>query len=277
MNIDPKIIEVANSIPGRLMFLALVGSRGSGYSRPSSDYDIHGVYMPTTDALLGIDRFPGGKEKTCYDPSVTRTSDGLGIDASFWTFTRFLGLVWSGAPNVFPTLFSSDMNTLFCEPDFKWFVDHKRLFIRKSTIRAFLGFASGCLQGARRAVAWKADPKMSHVPNEALYRRQAVHLHRAVYQACSLTIRQDVTLTPDNIQTLCKIRDHGILISELEEFYQENQTSIQRLVEDMPNENHEKENLERVRLEIRDVLYGEFKPIKIKSRTCSRGRSVVGP
>lgn len=101
---DSILQQTKDLSPGRLLYVALQGSRLYGTSRPDSDYDIRAVFLPPLIDLLD------SRQKDAF--SFSTNDDTLGhCEITLWSFPFWLRLLHGGDTN------ATDLYFAFTHPN----------------------------------------------------------------------------------------------------------------------------------------------------------------
>lgn len=117
-----------------MIFKAIVGSQSYGTSTPTSDIDYKGVYMQSTNELVGF----GYKEQ--YE---------IGKDESYYELRRFIQLLSSANPTVLELLYSPLDCILEITPQFKLLTQYREKFLTKKCLFSFGGYAIAQIKKAK--------------------------------------------------------------------------------------------------------------------------------
>ncbi len=117
-----------------VIFKAIVGSQSYGTSIPASDIDYKGVYMQSTDDLIGF----GYKEQ--YE---------VGKDETYYELRRFLQLLQSANPTVLELLYSPEDCIIESNPVFDLLVQYRDKFLTQKCLLSFGGYAIAQIKKAK--------------------------------------------------------------------------------------------------------------------------------
>lgn len=117
-----------------LIFKAVVGSQAYGTAIPTSDIDLKGVFLESTDHLLGF----GYREQI-----------EVGKDETYYELRRFLQLLQSANPTVLELLYSPEDCILFKHPVYNILLDHRDKFLTTQCANSFGGYAIAQIKKAR--------------------------------------------------------------------------------------------------------------------------------
>lgn len=129
---------------GRILYVALMGSRAYGTHTPESDYDYRGIFIPNIEYIL--------KTK-----DVKHVSDDK-QDVQIYDLVKFIGLAKSCNPNIIEMLYVKDENVYYVHPLFKKIRDNRDLFLSKIAKDSFLGYAFQQLKRIKNHKKWIDQP-----------------------------------------------------------------------------------------------------------------------
>lgn len=125
----------------KILIESRVGSFLYGTSRPDSDEDFQGVFLPSTEDLLGVQNCP-----TEWSLN-TKLSEGIqntkgDIDRKFYSLKRFFHLAAEGQPGQLELFFTTpEMTVSYDTTIWPEILDNIGLFLSKKSIVPFIGFA----------------------------------------------------------------------------------------------------------------------------------------
>jgi RNA repair pathway DNA polymerase beta family len=123
-----------------IIFETRVGSHLYGTSRPDSDEDFQGVFIPSKEDLLGIQNCP--TEWSLNEKLSTTIQNQKGdVDRKFYSLKRFLDLAAEGQPGQLELLFATPKTTVSYSPIWSKILDNTQLFLCRKSIVPFVGFA----------------------------------------------------------------------------------------------------------------------------------------
>lgn len=132
---DAKIIVEKNKI-----FESFVGSKLYGTDLPTSDTDISGIFIPPFSILLGLHTIDQvDNSLSSKDENQKNTKEAL--DATYYSLHKFVNLAIVGSPNVLERLFAPKEKITFINSYGELLVKNRSMFITKSIIPKFLGYA----------------------------------------------------------------------------------------------------------------------------------------
>lgn len=131
-----SLYNLINSITGKLVFLAVSGSRAYNTQTKGSDWDFRGVYIqPTEEILMNVPTPDGGYN---YVPQVNDDTN----DITYYEIGRFLELLEKGNPNILELLNIPDECILIEDEVFTSIISKRKQFITKQLFHTFSGYAA---------------------------------------------------------------------------------------------------------------------------------------
>ena len=124
----------------KIIFESLVGSHLYGTSRPDSDLDYQGVFLPSKQDLLGMQNCPSEWDLS-KKLSTTEQNSKDDIDRKFYSLKRFFHLATEGQPGQLELLFAPKDKVISFEPVWSEILDNIGLFLCRKNIVPFIGFA----------------------------------------------------------------------------------------------------------------------------------------
>ncbi len=140
-----------------IIFKAIVGSQAYGTALPSSDIDYKGVYMQSTDELLGF----GYKEQT-----------ELSKDETHYEVRRFLQLLQTANPTVLELLYVPKDLIITTSSAIELIYKHRACFLTKNCRNSFGGYAIAQIKKARgldKKMNWEKSKVERKTPLDFLY------------------------------------------------------------------------------------------------------------
>lgn len=132
----------------KIIFKCRIGSHLFGTSRPDSDEDFAGVFIPSTKDMLSLNGFPD--EITENEKLSTGARNTLGdVDCKYFSLQKFLKLAAEGQSQQLEMLFAPKDMILVSTPEWESIFKARNLFLSKKGISPFIGFA---LAQAHKAV-----------------------------------------------------------------------------------------------------------------------------
>lgn len=123
----------------KVLFLCFGGSYSYGTNNASSDIDVRGVFIPSTDALLGFSSFD------VYEDKKT--------DTVLYSLPKFIKLASDCNPNVLEMLFCNEDDYLFLSPEGKILYSNRNLFLTKRAYYTFGHYAFSQLSKIEEATS----------------------------------------------------------------------------------------------------------------------------
>jgi hypothetical protein len=134
--------------PRKIIFKCKVGSYLYGTNHSESDEDFYGVFLPSTEDLLSIQKCPEELVDNVKNSDGPRNTFG-DTDCKYFSLQKFLKLAAEGQPGQLEMLFAPKSSILIETEEWKEIKENKSLFLSKNSISPFLGFA---LSQAHRAM-----------------------------------------------------------------------------------------------------------------------------
>lgn len=177
----------------KLIFETLVGSHLYGTTMADSDHDYHGVFLPSTADLLGLEKCP---DEIQADEKISDTArnDKDDIDRKWFSLPRFLNLCLQGQPSQLEMLFAPPQVVTISKPEWDMIIRCREAFISKKSIRPFIGFAIAQV-------------------HKATIKGENLNQIRALIAACQPDIAADQRILLRNVLTDTAI--HGIIVERL--------------------------------------------------------------
>lgn len=117
-----------------------VGSHLYGTSRPDSDEDFQGVFLPSREDLLGMENCP--TEWSLNKKLSTTIQNQKGdVDRKFYSLKRFMHLAAEGQPGQLELFFAPPEVVVSYDPIWSEILDNIGLFLSRKSIVPFIGFA----------------------------------------------------------------------------------------------------------------------------------------
>jgi len=121
------------------IFQAVIGSHLYGTSRPQSDEDFLGVYLPTAEDLCSMQSPPGEISENVKLTEGRRNSAG-DVDSKFFSVKRFFELALQGQTTAIELFFVPDELVTIKTPLWDEIKAHRSLFLSKQSVAPFVGF-----------------------------------------------------------------------------------------------------------------------------------------
>ena len=138
----------------KIIFETVVGSRLYGTNSPESDMDFMGIFLPSTEDVLGLENPPTEWSKDEKISTGARNIAG-DVDRKYYSLKRYLSLLAEGQSIQLEMLFSPRQMWLTPGRPMRcpWstIIQNRELFVSKGSIMPFIGFA--------KAQAYKATVK----------------------------------------------------------------------------------------------------------------------
>lgn len=124
-----------------------IGSYLYGTNRPDSDLDFSGVFLPSSQDLLGLQACPGEMSESVKVSEGPRNSKD-DVDCKFYSLQKFINLAAQGQPGQLELLFAPPemyeqipkLHALYGDA-WKEIVNNRAWFLSKKNIWPFIGFA----------------------------------------------------------------------------------------------------------------------------------------
>lgn len=135
----------------KIIFETIVGSHLYGTERPDSDMDYCGIFLPSTDDMLGLQNCPTEWSQDVKTSTGPRNAAG-DVDRKYYSLQRFLNLAAEGQSLQLEMLFSprnrnNPRINLWQYPTrpfnggWSQILKNRELFVSKQSILPFIGFA----------------------------------------------------------------------------------------------------------------------------------------
>jgi hypothetical protein len=124
----------------KIIFKCQVGSHLYGTSRPESDLDFQGVFLPSLQDLLSLDNCPSEWTENIKLSSGPRNTAG-DVDCKYFSLQKFLRLAAQGQPGQLEMLFAPSSVTLVATEEWQIIQDNKDILLSSKGIAPFIGFA----------------------------------------------------------------------------------------------------------------------------------------
>lgn len=188
--------------PDRLIHLFVGGSELHGAKvHGTDDLDIYGVYIEPPEMVLGLESLPHFVWSTAGDDRRNGPND---VDLTLYSLKKWAGLACKGNPTALHFLFAEGVarNPIWAEV-----VANKRVFLARSCVKQFLGFADDQL---KRMTGKKGRGKKGQRPEiEAKYGydvKAAMHTLRLLYECKELVSEGRITLPRPERDLLIRVR-----------------------------------------------------------------------
>lgn len=152
--------RIEPSLPGRLMFHRVAGSRGHNLTLPTSDWDFLGVYVAPLRSVVGLKEVV--QVVTQQDDENDRPKDPDQPDYQYYEVGKFASLLANGNPTAVECLYTLHGKAHW--PEWAHLANLRRLCLTGSLIEATCGFVKGQLKlyrkhGYLRTTGGKANEK----------------------------------------------------------------------------------------------------------------------
>lgn len=124
----------------KIIFKCRTGSYLYGTNHANSDEDFQGVFIPSTDDLLSLDKCPDEWTENVKNHAGDRNQAG-DVDCKYFSLQKFMRLAAQGQPGQLEMLFAPDNMILIKEPEWDLIIKNRDLFLSKKGISPFIGFA----------------------------------------------------------------------------------------------------------------------------------------
>ena len=125
----------------KIIVKIVTGSHLYGTSRPESDTDYQGIFLPSTNDLLGLQECPKEwSENVKLSEGERNTKDD--VDCKYYSLKRFIQLAGEGQPGQLELLFAPQDKIVHAEPEWLDLVNNREAFLSKKAIAPFVGFAT---------------------------------------------------------------------------------------------------------------------------------------
>ena len=141
-----------NNLPGKLIFVGLVGSHAHGTATKDSDFDFKGVYVQSPETII-VD---GYKEQI-----------EVGKDEVYYELSRFLKLCKTGNPTMLEMLFLPEDCIIMQENSWNLVLEKRDLFITKKSRWSFGGYAKQQIskaKGLNKKMNWETEEMKRKIP-----------------------------------------------------------------------------------------------------------------
>lgn len=141
----------------RIIFKTIVGSQAYGTAVEGSDIDIKGVYIQDPSEILGFG----------YQPQIDVNKDEV-----YYEIRRFLDLLSTANPTVLEMLFSPSECIQILEPEFKYLIKNRNIFLTKMCGVSFGGYAVQQIKKAKgtdKKMNWEKSEMVRKTPLDFCY------------------------------------------------------------------------------------------------------------
>lgn len=131
----------------KIIFKARVGSHLHGTNTPKSDEDFLGIFIPSTEDLLGLQNRPAEWTENKKLSTTARNQKG-DVDCKYLALYEFFSQAAQGQSQALEMFFIPDEHVIISTPEWEKIKAHKHLFLSRKGILPIVGFA---LAQARKA------------------------------------------------------------------------------------------------------------------------------
>lgn len=132
----------------RIIFKARVGSHLHGTSTPTSDEDFLGIFLPSTNDLVGMQNRP--TEWTENKKLSTTDKNTVGdVDCKYLALYEFFRQAAQGQSQALELFFVPDDQVVISTPEWDCIKQHKELFVSRKGILPIIGFAIAQMHKAK--------------------------------------------------------------------------------------------------------------------------------
>lgn len=124
----------------KTLYKLKVGSHLYGLNRPESDEDYMGVFMPTSDDLLGLKKVEE-IDNSSKTSSANRRNTNEDIDDKSYSLHKFMHLLLQNNPNIVEVLFATHENILVDSPELQELRANVDKLISYKVFYTFTGYA----------------------------------------------------------------------------------------------------------------------------------------
>ena len=196
------------------LFLAEYGSRATGTAHEGSDHDLLGPYIPSREALYGLDDAPSGTFRIHRDGSITHVSsnaaraEGTDVEVKLYPLRKFASRAADGDLNTLSTLWATRDLLAHDRAEGIMLREGRELFLSRRAVRRSLEYARSqqvALTGAHRGRSTRAEL----VEKYGYDTKYAVHMIRALLTGLDLAREHTfhLPMRPEHIDILSEIRD----------------------------------------------------------------------
>ena len=139
-------LKTTPSLGDNIIYLTLSGSHAYGTNNEHSDTDVRGIFLNTKKEILTME---------CSD----RPFEHRETDTVIYPLKQIIKLLSNCNPNCIELLGTKDEHVLLCSPQGKLIRDNADIFLSKSAINTFGGYATAQLRRLQNALARDNYPK----------------------------------------------------------------------------------------------------------------------
>jgi predicted nucleotidyltransferase len=197
--------------PDRLVHLFVGGSELHGAKvHGTDDLDIYGVYIEPPELILGLKEFPHFVWSTAGDDRRNGPHD---VDVTLYSLRKWAGLACKGNPTALHFLFAPSETETHA---WNKVVDNKNIFLARTCVKQFLGFADDQL---KRMTGAKGQGKKGTRPEiEIKYGfdvKAAMHTLRLLYECRELVSTGTITFPRPEREFLIQVRTGGFSMEQV--------------------------------------------------------------
>lgn len=188
--------------PGCLIHVFVGGSELHGAKvHGTDDLDIYGVYIEPPEMVLGLESMPHFVWSTAGDDRRNGPND---VDVTLYSLKKWAGLACKGNPTALHFLFATgEVDSAI----WKYIVDNKTVFLARTHVKQFLGFADDQL---KRMTGRKGRGKKGKRPEiEEKYGydvKAGMHVLRLLYECKELLTDGAITMPRPERDFLIRVR-----------------------------------------------------------------------
>lgn len=198
---------------GCLILAVYAGSVAYGRNTPESDVDIRGIYLPDPDDIL-----------LSQKSAALRARDQ---DTLLQPLHAFVHMAGQGNPNVLEWLFVRKEHILYADRYGSRLLEHRTLFLSKTMIRSYLGFASSSWKRLNDLI--RAETPVQNPDIIRTLEKHASHLHRLLVQLREVLETGTMNVwNPNRIPALAIQDKHFVILSSFTEALKEESDRIRR-------------------------------------------------
>lgn len=188
--------------PDRLIHVFVGGSELHGAKlQGTDDLDIYGIYIEPPELALGLESLPHFVWSTASNDRRNGPND---VDVTLYSLRKWAGLACKGNPTALHFLFA---NGVLRSPIWRHIAANRRVFLSRTFVRPFLGFADDQL---KRMTGAKGRGKKGQRPEiEAKFGydvKAAMHVLRLLYECKELLTAGAITLPRPERDFLIRVR-----------------------------------------------------------------------
>jgi len=124
----------------KILFKVKSGSHMYGLNTPESDEDYMGIFMPTSEDLLGLNKLEEIDNST-KSSKEDRRNTKEDVDEKLYSLKKYLHLALQNNPNIVEVLFSSPESIIEMTPVFQELIDNRDKIVSQKIYYSFTGYA----------------------------------------------------------------------------------------------------------------------------------------